>query len=82
MPYDHAASLPSLAKRNLNLLLAALQGIQLSDAERATLIHLAAGQDAESIRRLTAIMARARSARPSGFDEPAVPRPLGIGYPG
>lgn len=63
MPYDHAASLPSLAKRNLNLLLAALQGIQLSDAERATLIHLAAGQDAESIRRLTAIMARARSAR-------------------
>ncbi|MDT7718879.1 MAG: hypothetical protein QOH09_4871, partial [Pseudonocardiales bacterium] len=23
MPYDHAASLPSLAKRNLNLLLAA-----------------------------------------------------------
>jgi hypothetical protein len=82
MPYDTAASLPSLAKRNLNLLLAALPGIQLSVGERATLIHLAAGQDAESIRRLTAIMARARSARFLGFDEPGVPRPLGVGYPG
>jgi hypothetical protein len=78
------ASVTSLAKRNLNLLLAALPGIQLSVGERATLVHLAAGQDAESIRRLTAIMARARSARPLGFAEPSAAemRPLGIGYPG
>ncbi len=63
VPYDPAASLPKVAKRNLGWLLDSLAGVHISDAERATLIHLAAGCDSTSIRNLAAILARARNAR-------------------
>lgn len=63
MPYDPAASLPKVAKRNLGWLLDSLANVRISDAERASLIHLAAGQDASTIRNLAAILARARNAR-------------------
>ena len=55
MPYDPAASLPKVAKRNLGWLLDSLANTHISDAERATLIHLAAGQDASTIRNLAAV---------------------------
>ncbi|HEX4100504.1 MAG TPA: hypothetical protein VHY21_08175 [Pseudonocardiaceae bacterium] len=68
MPFD-PATVPPLARQRLKLLETALTGIHLSDAERATLAHLAAGQDVETIRNLAAVMARARQARPRSLDE-------------
>jgi hypothetical protein len=83
MPYD-PATLPALHLRNYRLLFATLPGIQLSDAERASLRWLAGQELNPTVKNLTAVMARARSARPLGFAEPSAAemRPLGVGYPG
>ncbi|MGB7794850.1 MAG: hypothetical protein WBL53_01080 [Pseudonocardiaceae bacterium] len=68
MPFD-PHTVPPLARQAMTLPEDTLTGIHLSSAERATLAHLATGQDASTIRNLAAVMARARTARPPGFDE-------------
>jgi hypothetical protein len=62
MPFD-SATMPPLARQRMKRLEAALVGIHISPQERATLVHLATGQEVATIRRLAAVIARARAAR-------------------
>jgi len=58
-----AGKLPSWQHNHLVILLDALEGVPISDAERATLTWLAGGE-VESVERIAAVIRRAREVRP------------------